>query len=295
MKYFGQVAVTLTSDNTLLRMLCQQWPDIPVKNWEIRRLNGLTQGSFSITDGVRQMVGRTQTQNSETLGVDRQRENQVLRRLSSTGIAPKVIAMNGDWLLLEWFSGTTITHETLNLPLLQQLLAQILATLHNHHRLGYPLQLKKQIASQWQQIDQSRLSPRWLRLQKFFMAARTPTTLKIAPAHMDIHPDNLLMTVEGLKLIDWEYAADVDIGFSLAVLFKGNQWDEIQQQIFLDYYCNYASGYADITLLQQRIKRWEPWVRYMMLMWYEVRWQQTKDPQFLALAHPLRQGFKLEH
>ncbi|MGJ0623044.1 phosphotransferase [Xenorhabdus bovienii] len=293
MKYFGQVAVTLTSDNTLLRMLCQQWPDIPAKNWEIRRLNGLTQGSFSITDGVRQMVGRTQTQNSETLGVDRQRENQVLRRLSSTGISPKVIAMNGDWLLLEWFSGTKITHETLNLPLLQQLLAQILATLHNHHRLGYPLQLKKQIASQWQQIDQSRLSPRWLRLQKFFMAARTPTTLKIAPAHMDIHPDNLLMTVEGLKLIDWEYAADVDIGFSLAVLFKGNQWNEMQQQIFLDYYCTYASGYADITLLQQRIKRWEPWVRYMMLMWYEVRWQQTKDPQFLALVHPLRQGFKL--
>ncbi|CDG18192.1 phosphotransferase [Xenorhabdus doucetiae] len=294
---------TLTNDNALLRVLCQLWPGIPAGSWEIRPLTGLTQGSYfityndithnDITNDVRQMVGRTPTSQGETLGVDRQRENQILRRLSSTGIAPKVIAMHGIWLLLEWLTGTTVKPGTLGQPALQQSLAQTLAILHSRPLLGYPLQLKKQMAFQWQQIDRKRLSPRWLRLHKFFMATRMPTALKVAPAHMDVHPDNLLMTEEGLKLIDWEYAADVDIGLSLAVLFKGNQWDEMQQKTFLNYYCTQTSGYSHLPLLQRQIQRWEPWVSYMMLMWYEVRWQQTKEQQFLLLAHPLRQAFKL--
>ncbi|MDC9589651.1 phosphotransferase [Xenorhabdus sp. XENO-10] len=290
--------ITLCYGHSLLKVLWQLWPDIPAESWEIRPLTGLTQASYYIansliTNGVRQMVGRTQTPHSETLGVDRQRENQILRRLSSTGVAPKVVAMHGTWLLLEWLTGTQIEPDTLGQPVLQQSLAQTLAILHSNSPLGYPLQLKKQIAFQWQQIDRKRLSPRWLRLHKFFMATKMPAALKIAPAHMDVHSDNLLMTEEGLKLIDWEYAADVDIGFSLAVLFTGNQWDEMQQQTFLDYYCTQASGYSNPQLLQQQIKRWEPWVSYMMLMWYEVRWQQTKEQQFLLLAYPLRQAFKL--
>ncbi|MDC9597856.1 phosphotransferase [Xenorhabdus anantnagensis] len=285
--------VTLGYGHSLLKVLWQLWPDIPVASWEIRPLTGLTQASYYITNGVRQMVGRTQTPHSGTLGVDRQRENQILRRLSSTGIVPKVVAMHETWLLLEWLTGTQIESDTLGQPIFQQSLAQTLAILHSHSPLGYPLQLKKQIAFQWQQIDRKRLSPHWLRLHKFFMTTKMPATLKIAPAHMDVHSDNLLMTEEGLKLIDWEYAADVDIGFSLAALFKGNQWDEMQQQTFLDYYCTQASGYSNPQLLQQQIKQWEPWVSYMMLMWYEVRWQQTKEQQFLLLARPLRQAFKL--
>ncbi|CDG20983.1 putative Thiamine kinase [Xenorhabdus poinarii G6] len=289
--------VTLTNNNVLLSILCQLWPDIPAEYWEIRPLTGLTQGSYCITtrhrDSVHQMVGRTQSSYSEMLGVDRQRENRILQRLSAIGIAPQVVAMHETWLLLEWFTGTQTDADTLGQPVLQQALAQILAMLHRHSLLGYPLQLKKQIARHWQQLDRKRLSPRWLRLHKFFMATKMPATLKMAPAHMDVHPDNLLMTEEGLKLIDWEYAADVDIGFSLAVLFQGNQWNKTQQQTFLDYYCTQSSGYSDIPLLQQQIQRWQPWVNYMMLMWYEVRWQQTKEPQFLLLAQPLRRAFKL--
>ncbi|MEX5898953.1 kinase, partial [Proteus vulgaris] len=32
---------------------------------------------------------------------------------------------------------------------------------------------------------------------------------------------------------------------------------------------------------------------YMMLMWYEVRWQQTKDGSFLMMSEPLRRYFSL--
>ncbi|MBD2791062.1 phosphotransferase [Xenorhabdus szentirmaii] len=285
--------MTSKNNHLLLKALHLQWPDIPTDSWKIRPLTGLTQASYYITDGIRQMVGRAQTPFSKTLGVNRHRENKILRNLSITGISPKVIAMCGSWLFLEWLQGTKIASEIFSSPALQYSLAQSIALLHNQPRLGYPLQLKQQIAFQWQQIDRRRLSPGWLRLHKYFMATKLPEALKIAPAHMDIHPDNVLMTEEGLKLIDWEYAADVDIGFSLAVLFMGNQWNEIQQQTFLDYYCLQASGYSDIKQLKLHIEQWKPWVNYMALMWYEARWQQTKEPQFLSLAHPLRHAFKL--
>ena len=49
---------------------------------------------------------------------------------------------------------------------------------------------------------------------------------------MDIHPGNLLATGEGLRLIDWEYAADGDVALDIAALFRGNGWSAGQQQRF---------------------------------------------------------------
>ena len=36
--------------------------------------------------------------------------------------------------------------------------------------------------------------------------------------------------------------------------------------------------------LWRQIQRWRPWVRLLMAGWYERRWQQTGDRQFIALA-----------
>lgn len=58
-------------------------------------------------------------------------------------------------------------------------------------------------------------------------------------------------------------------------------------------YCNNEHGYHDIARLSRQIQQWLPWVDYLMLMWFEVRWQQTADPIFLAWAAPLRQRFNL--
>lgn len=64
-------------------------------------------------------------------------------------------------------------------------------------------------------------------------------------------------------------------------------------RLFLQDYCNNEHGYHDIARLSRQIQQWLPWVDYLMLMWFEVRWQQTADPIFLAWAAPLRQRFNL--
>ncbi|ETS30306.1 thiamine kinase [Photorhabdus temperata] len=285
--------MTLSNQDGLLRALCRQWPYTTANSWKIRPLSGLTNESYYATDGEYHIVGRRQWQQGKQLGVDRQRENAILRHLSQTKIAPQVIAMDPHWLLLEWLPGHIIEQNEFSQPDFLQKLAALLTTLHHQSLFGYPLQLRHQLASYWLQIDKARLTPRWLRLHKQFISSSMPSILKLSPAHMDVHCGNLLNTPQGLKLIDWEYATDTDIGFALATLFCTNHWDEPQQQAFLHCYCSQPSGYRDRMLLTRQIKRWQPWVDYMFLMWFEVRWKQSGDPQFLALAQPLRLSFGL--
>ncbi len=99
---------------------------------------------------------------------------------------------------------------------------------------------------------------------------------------MDIHPGNLLTTGEELRLIDWEYAADGDIALDIAALFRSNGWSAEQQQRFLQHYAH--QGYRDVARLQAQVRRWLPWVDYLMLLWFEVRWQQSGDVEFCAGA-----------
>nr|WP_207626910.1 thiamine kinase [Photorhabdus stackebrandtii] len=276
-----------------MRALCRQWPYTIASSWKIRPLNGLTNESYYATDGEYHIVGRRQWQQGKQLGVNRQRENAILRHLSQTKIAPQVIAIDPHWLLLEWLPGHVIEKNAFSQPDFLQKLAALLTTLHHQPLFGYPLQLRHQLESYWLQIDKARLTPRWLWLHKRFISSSMPSILKLSPVHMDVHCDNLLNTPQGLKLIDWEYAADTDIGFALATLFRTNHWGEPQQQVFLHCYCSQPSGYRDRTLLARQIKRWQPWVDYMILMWFEVRWKQSGDPQFLELAQPLRLSFGL--
>ncbi|AKH64812.1 MULTISPECIES: thiamine kinase [Photorhabdus] len=285
--------MTLSNQDCLLRVLCRQWPYTTASSWKIRPLSGLTNESYYATDGEYHIVGRRQWQQGKQLGVNRQRENAILRHLSQTKIAPQVIAMAPHWLLLEWLPGHLIEQNEFSQPDFLQKLAALLTTLHHQPLFGYPLQLRHQLESHWLQIDKARLTPRWLRLHKQFISSSMPSILKLSPAHMDVHCGNLLNTPQGLKLIDWEYAADTDIGFALATLFRTNHWDEPQQQDFLRCYCSQPSGYRDRTLLTRQIKHWQPWVDYMILMWSEVRWKQSGNPQFLELAQPLRLSFGL--
>lgn len=221
--------------------------------------------------------------------MSRQKEWRILNRFKQTQLAPQVIATTPNWLILSWVEGEILTPELYVNPTNVIKLADTISQLHNHSSTGYRLQLKAQFAAQWQQIDKKRLSPRWLVLQRNFIRKPLPTPLKLAPAHMDIHVGNVLLTSSGLKLIDWEYAADVDIGLSLATFFKANNWDLTLKQLFLRYY----KGYQKHQDIMTQIDKWSSWVDYMMLMWYETRWAQSADENYLVAADPLRQRLNL--
>ncbi|MFI8418111.1 thiamine kinase [Serratia sp. NPDC078593] len=280
--------VPLNVEAELRRLLQTKLPAVKTAGCRFSPVQGLSGESWRIDgDGVR-LLARQQTSDKTCLGVSRHREAQLLRRCART-LGPRVVAQNAQWIIVEWLSGEVVTHDKFACLQHNGELAELMATLHQSPLSGYRLVPSQHYARYWQHLDRRRISPAWLRLHQRFLQIPPPQPLKLAPLHMDIHPDNLIAQGQRLRLIDWEYATDGDVALELAAMFRFNAWQARQQQCFIRQYAQ--TGYHDPELLATQVSRWLPWVDYLMLMWFEVRWQQTGDRDFLSWAATLRQRF----
>jgi thiamine kinase len=96
---------------------------------------------------------------------------------------------------------------------------------------------------------------------------------------MDVHAGNIVHTSLGARLIDWEYAGDGDVALELAAVWSED--DAARQRLITDY-ARIAHMNADA--LRRQVRRWRPWVVMLMAGWFEMRFQQSRDKQFIALA-----------
>lgn len=273
----------LNAEAALRRLMETRLPAVNTAGCHFSPVQGLTGESWRIDGSGITLLARQHSVEKRALGVSRRREAQVLRRCAP-GLGSRVFTQNNQWLILEWLEGDIVTDAEFAALNQRGELAAMAAELHRRPLSGYRLDLRRQ-------LDRRRLSPGWLRLQHHFLQNTPPSPLKLAPLHMDIHPGNLLATGEGLRLIDWEYAADGDVALDIAALFRGNGWSAEEQQRFLQHYAR--QGYHDVARLQAQVRRWLPWVDYLMLLWFEVRWQQSGDAEFLRWGAAVRRRFCL--
>jgi len=159
-------------------------------------------------------------------------------------------------------------------------LAGLLYYLHQQPRFGWRITLLPLLELYWQQSDPARRTVGWLRMLKRLRKAREPRLLRLSPLHMDVHAGNLVHSASGLKLIDWEYAGDGDIALELASVWTDN---EHARRELVDAYARSARVEADV--LWHHVRQWRPWVLMLMAGWYECRWQQTGEQQFITLAN----------
>lgn len=271
----------------LQQLIEQHYPAVKTAGFHLLPVNGLTGESWKIQSSAGDMLARRQSCERKITGAERPREHAILRHIAWQGLGPCVRLYSPPWLLVEWIDGIPLTEQAFAQAANQQALCRTLVKLHRLPLSGYRLDLHRQFVRYWQHIDRRRLTPGWLRLHRKMMSKKPPVPLKLALVHMDIHAGNALDTPAGLRLIDWEYAANADIALELAAIFRGNGWNEEQQSAFTQYYVD-AGGYPDLSRLQQQVNRWLPWVDYLMLMWFEVRWQQTGEQKYSEWARPLR-------
>ncbi|EKT56391.1 Thiamine kinase [Providencia sneebia DSM 19967] len=286
----------LTQDKcaSLLSLLGRTFSEVSPHQWEITPLNGLSGGTYHLKSSFLHVIARISSKAQTSLFVDRRKEMRVLQQLRHFGHAPKALARNAHWLLLSWCKGEHPSEERFYTSQFQSSLADVVAKLHTQPLLSYSLPLRNEIIHYGRLIDKKRYSPQWHKLHGFFLAAKMPNILKLAPAHMDIHRGNILIDEKSqLILLDWEYAANTDIALSLETYFQANQLNKMQRQFFLSDYCDKHNAYSNRQKLAHHCNLWEPWVKYMMLMWYEVQWNQSKKDVFLLHSKPLRQYFCL--
>jgi thiamine kinase len=272
----------------LRKLLASRLPAVNTAGCRFSPVQGLSGESWRIEGEGVQLLARQQTAEKALLGVNRRREARMLRG-AGNAFGPRVLWQNNQWIIVEWLAGDVVTQGQFTALLEDGKLPALVANLHQRLTRGYRLNLQQQFSRYWQQIDRRRITPRWLRWQQYFLQTSPPKPLQLAPLHMDIHPANLIAQGKSLRLIDWEYATDGDIALELAAMFRFNQWSSAQQQIFIQHYVRH--GYHHAPLLEAQIQRWLPWVDYLMLMWFEVRWQQSGDREFLRWGAALQPRF----
>ena len=235
--------------------------------------SGLSGSSCILQHGERRLVLR-QHHTADAPESAFLRQYHALRQLPSR-LAPKPVFYTNGWMAVEFLAGEIKTVLPAHRPL-----ASLLYDLHQQRRFGWRLTLLPLLEQYWQQCSPSRRSPFWLRCLQRLRRHGEPRPLRLAPLHMDVHPGNIVHGANGLQLIDWEYAGDGDVALELAAV-----WTADNQQRF-----QLATAYAQRahlapTRLWRQTMRWRPWVLMLMAGWFECRWQQTGDKQFITLAN----------
>lgn len=233
---------------------------------------GLSGGSCIIARGGYRLVLR-QHHDAAAPESHFRRQYRALRSLPAS-LAPRALGYYPGWMAVEYLPGEIPDA----LPAARELTA-LLLHLHRRPRFGWRIALLPLLEHYWQYSSPARRFPRWLRMLKRLRRRGEPQPLRLAPLHMDVHAGNIVRGAQGLRLIDWEYAGDGDIALELASVWTQN---EQQRRALLAEYTRQAS--LEQGTLARQVRRWRPWVLMLMAGWYEYRWAQTGDRQFIALA-----------
>lgn len=241
---------------------------------------GLSGGSCLISDGHQRLVLRQQHQATSSPFL---RQYRALKRLPRT-IAPQPHFFCKGWMAIDYIPG-----EMQNRLPESPVLAALLHDLHHCPPFGWRLSLLPLLETYWQQCAPSRRTLFWLQQLKARRREGEPLPLRLAPLHMDVHAGNLVHSPDGLRLIDWEYAGDGDIAMELAGVWTDS---EHQRRELVAEYAHRAA--LDEMRLWRQVVRWRPWIAMLMAGWFECRWQQTGDQQFITLADDAWRQLKMK-
>jgi Predicted choline kinase involved in LPS biosynthesis len=257
----------LTRDSLLSRY----FPDYhPVASAES---SGLSGSSWVIECGDQRRVLR-QHHTAQAAEFYFLRQYHALRRLP-VSLAPKPVFYTPGWMVVEFIAG-----EVKSVLPADHSLAALLYHLHEQPRFGWRVVLLPLLEHYWQHCNPARRSPLWLRCWHQLRKQGEPQPLRLVPLHMDVHAGNIVHSASGLRLIDWEYAGDGDVALELAAVWTE---DDAARRRLSHAYAQRANIAPE--RLWQQVMRWRPWVLLLMAGWYECRWQQTGDAQFITLAN----------
>lgn len=233
---------------------------------------GLSGASCIIEHAGHRLVLR-QSHNALATPAHFRRQYHALRHLPAD-IAPQPSFYSPGWMAVDYLAGDIKTA----LPAAPAL-AAMLYHLHQQPTFGWRITLMPLLEQYWLQASPSRRTPLWLRWHKRLLNRGEPRPLRLAPLHMDVHAGNIVHTRVGSRLLDWEYAGDGDVALELASVWTDG---DAERQALLAAYARVAQ--LNLTQLRRQVKRWRPWVLMLMAGWFELRWQQSQDKQFITLA-----------
>lgn len=167
---------------------------------------GMTNPSFLVESGSRRAVVRVNTPHSKALGIDRQREETLLRLLQPTGLVPRIFYVTAEVLVTEFVEGELWEAGAVGNDRVSRQLLPLLAKIRAFH--------KPAKASRFSYLNHCRHYLSQLAVRPAVADAIEEHAVAIDAGswqpvicHHDLIPENIIDTDRGPVILDWEYAA----------------------------------------------------------------------------------------
>lgn len=145
---------------------------------------------------------------SEALGIDRQREAQILKLLAPSGIIPKIFYITDEVLVSEYIEGEQLTHQSLKNTATKEAVSVALRAIQAVAMPdGIPRNYLQYCRNYLDQLADDCISPAVKQEIETIANAVDNSDWQPVICHHDMVPQNIIENARGVIIIDWEYAA----------------------------------------------------------------------------------------
>ncbi|WP_135384822.1 phosphotransferase [Vibrio tasmaniensis] len=230
-------------------------------------------------------VWRPITPITKAFFISRHEEYQVLSAIERLDIGPSPIVVNEQGLLVEWIAG-----ETLYEGLEQDDLLKTLISVHLVNTARLPLQpfsYTARVDHYWLQLDAVHKTETCTKIYQEWRVAPSIPSVGLSLCHFDLGGYNLVKNQDGIKIIDWEYAALADPRLDLTLTIAVARLPVTEA---VNKYCQ-LRGIHDPQSWLDGVEAWLPRSQMMAMLWYLLAHQLWGGDSYLreaeALSHTL--------
>jgi thiamine kinase len=169
-------------------------------------------------------VLRINNPQASQLGINRDTEITILKKIASTAVAPNYYFANSQYLVSEYIDGETTDGDGISQPAIRQ---QIFQAIKAIQAIKLP-NLKRFNYKKYCQIYCSQISGEYLgqpAVQQILDLAQQIDSADWQPVlcHHDLIPENIIHNQQGISIIDWEYAGLGHPQFDYLRIFNNQQ------------------------------------------------------------------------
>ena len=236
--------------------------------------DGITNENYWISLNNKQYVLRLNTPDSARLGLNRQLETLIMKKVSELKLIPKILFQNDypSFRLSKWITGTAWTKDSFKQRINLNRLAETLKQLHALPHLEFPtIDLLARLEHYRSMIQQRHGQLPDIEKQLLSKTIKSYSNLRnsMTPClcHNDLSAANILELQPNnhsqLCFLDWEYAAVNEPLFELAVICIINELSDADKNYLLQAYM--GSNQAQNVSLT--FDYWCWFYKYISLLW----------------------------
>lgn len=230
-------------------------------------------------------VWRPATQITKAFSISRFQEYQILSAIRDSQLSPAPIFINDQGLLVEWVEG-----ESLAASLDFDSLLKTMVAIHNLNTQRIPVapfNFTARVDHYWMLLREDLKTQPYHDVYHGWRKAPVLADVGTTLCHFDLAGYNMVKTMQGNKVIDWEYAALADPRLDLTLsidVMDASPLEAVYQ------YCKLREieGVDDWV---EGVMAWKPRATMMAMLWYLLAYQLWGDEQYLTQAEKILDTF----